>query len=517
MVSYITRKIVALGVMGSVTYSALGTQQKPNIVFIEVDDLMYRFMGETGYGFVSTPNIDSLAKNGVYFSNAVCQGTMCGPSRNSLIIGKYPHNIGFYVNGDQHSLPKGVWSLPGALKRTGYVTSWVGKCHVHPYKVKGTSDTTAMKSEMGFDDAVLSVGRVVLGRRVRNGEVDNDDVYIHFLKDEGLFKTYENDVKSRKKVTSLPEYAYLDGFYANQAIKWINGYRQNNPFFLWVNFSCPHGPFDVPQKYHDMYSGKEIPDPLSDDFGNAKVPNALLENNKPVRPRKLDELRRGFAANVTFVDNMVGKIINSLKEKGALDNSVIFFFSDHGIFMGNHGRIHKSSLFNEVLNPSLIIYYPKVYRKGVVEAAPVELNDIVKTALTIAGASEDEMNQPYGKTLTPLLLGKGSYSRDGVFSEINGFVSCFDGRYRYIADLSGDEEPLLYDLKNDSVELNNIARSQPERAKRMQLIVDEWKMKTGPFLKPKRKKSKKDKKNDNNKSLRYEGMIDKSRNGLEDV
>jgi len=81
------------------------------------------------YLSASAERNDSLAKNGIYFAGAVCQGAMCGPSRNSLITGLYPHNIGFYRNGQMKDLQKGIWSLPAALHRSGYATAWVGKCH----------------------------------------------------------------------------------------------------------------------------------------------------------------------------------------------------------------------------------------------------------------------------------------------------------------------------------------------------------------------------------------------------
>ena len=131
----ITRHIPTLAttlVLGTSLSSFAQEQQKPNIVFLEVDDLLYRFMGKLGRNFVQTPNIDKLADDGVYFSNAVCQGVMCGPSRNSLITGLYPHNLGFYRNGHMGPLPNNVWSIAKALKNTGYNTAWVGKCHVHP-------------------------------------------------------------------------------------------------------------------------------------------------------------------------------------------------------------------------------------------------------------------------------------------------------------------------------------------------------------------------------------------------
>jgi len=458
---------------------AATAESRPNIVFFEVDDLMYRFMGEKGLGFVKTPNIDSLAKNGIYFKNAVTQGMMCGPSRNSLITGLYPHNLGFYRNGQLRKLPKGIWSLPQGMKNAGYTTAWVGKCHVHPpSESRKIAISDAMEQDMGFDYCVASVGRVVLAKRILSGVNMDRDVYIKHLKEKGLLETYINDCKNKASATSLPIDDYLDGFYTNTAIDWLKNHNKKRPFFLWLNLSCPHGPYDVPQKYHDMYKDTEIPPPLTDSFGG-EIPQGLLKDNKPASPKKLGDDRRGFAAAVSFTDDMLGRLLDELKAEGLYDNTVIVFFSDHGVFMGNHGRIHKASVFNEITNPSLIISYPAKFRKGVDEEHPVELTSLLPTLLDLANAPDADKKKPFGESLLPLLTGKGEYTTRYVFSEIEGFQSCFDGRYRYIAN---DEKPLLYDLKNDPGEMKNIAAQYPEIAQRMRAATDAWFKKTGAPL-----------------------------------
>ena len=465
--------------LSSVTARAATSSGRPNLVFVEVDDLMYRFMGKLGRQFAHTPNIDALAGDGVYFTHAVCQGMMCGPSRNSLVTGLYPHNLGFYRNGQMGPLPKGVWSLPGALRRCGYATAWVGKCHVHPPEAETRLPISeALQRTMGLDHAVASAGRAVLRSRVLKAAPMADDVYIQHLKRHGLLELYINDCKTRKRVTSLPEEHYLDGYYTHRALDWLDGYRDSKPFFLWLNLSCPHGPHDVPQKYHDLYRDKEIPGPLTSSFGDA-IPEGLLKDNKPAKPGTLDETRRGFAAATTFVDAMLGKVLDKLRDKGHLDNSVIVFFSDHGIFMGNHGRVHKGSVFNEITNPCLIVHYPRGFKRGVVEKTPVELLGLVRTALDIAEAPPNEKRTPFGESLMPLLTGRGSFKTKYVFSEIEGFQSCFDGHYRYIAN---KETPLLYDLRNDPGEMKNVAKDKPDVAATMQAATNEWLKATGPVL-----------------------------------
>ena len=470
-----------LGLMPFALDASDTVKKKPNVVFIEVDDLLYTFLGAEGRNFVSTPNIDALAKDGVFFSNAVCQGMMCGPSRNSLIAGLYPHNLGFYKNGDMWLLPDKVWSVGGAMQRAGYNTSWVGKCHVHPPWKDGKrqSDAQGLHNMMGFDYVVASLGRVMLARSVVNDKIPPGDPYFNYLKKQGTFELFADDCRKERKITSLKEDDYLDGFYANTAVNWLKDRKSKSPFFLWVNFSCPHEPFDVPQKYHDMYKNISIPPPLSDGFGGVQVPEIFLRWSDKADKKELPERRRGYAANVSFVDSMVGKIIKELKSKGLYENTVIFFFADQGIFVGNHGRINKMALFNEITNPALIVHFPAKFRKGVNEKSPVELLDVIQTALDIGGASTEDKKVPFGESLMPLLTGKGAYKRKYAFAEMDGAQLCFDGKYRYHSSSDG---VLLYDIDSDPYELKNVAKEHPEVVQEMQKAIDDWFNRTGAPL-----------------------------------
>ena len=121
-------KIIYLALLlGSSVSGATGS---PNIIWIEADDLMPRFMNKLGGGFGLTPNLDRLATTGVQFPNAVCQAPMCGPSRNGLISNLYSHNLGFYRNGNLRYMPAGVWTFPPVLREAGYETAYIGKSHI---------------------------------------------------------------------------------------------------------------------------------------------------------------------------------------------------------------------------------------------------------------------------------------------------------------------------------------------------------------------------------------------------
>jgi arylsulfatase A-like enzyme len=452
----------------------VSAEDKHNIIFIEVDDLTAKFLGFNGYPGAKTPNIDALAASGVYFKNAVCQGTMCGPSRNSLITALYPHNLGMYVNGQLKSLPKDVWTFPAALQRSGYYTTWIGKCHIKPYidgRASEDKKTEAMAAQMGFDYVEQTVGRVVLKKKA-NVEVDATDIYMKHLLSKNLL---QNFLEEYPKVSTLPEEDYLDGYFTQRALNWLENYKEKKPFFLWINYSVPHGPYDVAAKYH-TFDPKKMLAPIADDLQG--IPQAMLDHNTPVKSmEKTLKDRADYLAAISFMDGQVGKLMSSLKEKGLLEKSIVVFFSDHGVMAGDHGRDHKGTLWKEVLNPSLIIVSPDLKEKGKVVSQPVELLDLASTVIDWAGGTE---KAPNGISLKPLLNGEGLYSREAAFGEIEGYTAAVTEKYKYISGAT----PLLFNLQNDPDELVNVLTKEPEVAESMKKIVESHFALSGQALHP---------------------------------
>lgn len=164
---------------------------------------------------------------------------MCGPSRNSLITGTYPHNLGFYKNGQCGDLPKSLWAFPAALQRSGYHTSWIGKSHVHASD-EGISGETkyeiknrALAQVMGFDSVFASVGRALLQSKHRK---PTDDSYLNAIHELGFFEQFYAD---KGKHSTLPNDVYMDGYFTSLAIQQINAHQtrkdQDKPFFVWLN------------------------------------------------------------------------------------------------------------------------------------------------------------------------------------------------------------------------------------------------------------------------------------------
>jgi arylsulfatase A-like enzyme len=445
--------------------------EKPNILFIEVDDLTYSYLGCMGNQFVRTPNIDSLARRGVLFKNAVCQGMMCGPSRNGLITGLYPHNLGFYRNGQMKQLPQGIWTLPKALQRSGYYTAWIGKSHIRPFEAK--SNPKAMETEMGFNFVQKTLGRAMLGGGRGKGSTD---WYYQHLKEKGLFETFKAEFP---KPSTLPEDDYLDGLFTKSAIDFLNSYHdaEEKPFFLWLNYSLPHGPHDVNQAYLDLFSAADMPGSTKAEY---EPPEKLVADTRLARSEeKTKQTQAAYCGAVAFLDRQVGRVLKALEQEDLLQETVVVFFSDHGIMMGHHGRFHKGTLFRQVTNPALIISWPKQFQQDTIVASPVELADILKTSLELAHASDEDKQSAQRHSLLPLLTGNGDYGRRAAFAEIEGYVVVVCDGYRYI---QGVDASLLFSETADPNNLVDLSEKEPERVVLMSKYIMDWLEKTGPVL-----------------------------------
>ncbi|MBI9020984.1 MAG: sulfatase-like hydrolase/transferase [Verrucomicrobia bacterium] len=446
---------------------------RPNIVFIEVDDLSYKYVGCLNSPVARTPNIDALAERGVIFRNAVAPGTMCAPSRNALITALYPHNLGLYQNGDMRQLPQGVWTFPKALQRSGYYTAWVGKCHVRPYA--HFKNPNALAEEMGFDLARHTLGRTMIGQ----GKTKSDDWYVNHLKERGLLEHFNREY-SGKTPTTLPEDDYLDGFFTRTAIDFLDGYHEGKPLFLWVNYSLPHDPHDAPQEYQDLFKPADMPGVNKADF--VHPPNLIARTKKAGPENKVKNEQAGYCASIAYLDRQVGRVMQALEKKGILDNTVVVFFSDQGLMAGDHGLKDKCTLFQQITNPALIISAPKRFASGRTVQNVVSLNDLVFTTLDLAGANASEKTLPDLYSLMPLLTGEEGYAREAAFAEIEGYVAAVRGNYRYIR---GADASLLFDESVDPDDLKNIAAEHPEIVEQMSRDIDNWFKQTGAPLPPK--------------------------------
>jgi arylsulfatase A-like enzyme len=461
-------------------------KKKLNIIWIEADDIVQTFLNKRGDGFGYTPNLDRLAEKGVFFTNSICQGPMCGPSRNSLLSNSYTHNLGFYRNCQMKCMPENQWTFPHVLKEQGYKTSYIGKSHFRPPAEYPDADRNETLKYFNFDHAEFVPERFSLWKELSDGKDIKHYPFVQNLIKRGKYEQFLEDNNGyAKKSTMTDDIDSPDGYTAARTVKYINSQKANeDPFFLWIAFSLPHAPYDAPEKWYKIAENLEIPPPPTDNFPY-KVPAPLLKDNWDAPTGKeLEEMRKGEAANIAFMDAQIGKILDALEENGLSDNTAVFFFSDHSIFMGNHGRIHKGSLFIEPLRVSLTVSAPGHFLEDKIYTTPVELLDLVPTVFDIAGVKNPESTAKNGKSLLSLLTGtQNKIERKFVFSEIYGAQTAIDGKGKYHYIIS-EETDLLFDLENDPFEMNNIAETQPETVKDMKNAIADWLNRTPPVMPP---------------------------------
>ena len=464
-------------------YSCQDAERPPNIIFIETDDLTAKYLGAFGAEWAKTPNIDCIASTGVVFENAVVQGTSCTPSRNSLITSLYPHNLNLYENEDLKFLRKGIWTFPKALQQEGYKTIWVGKNHLLP--ARDTIDTeniielknNALKKEMGFDDVYQSYGKSMVleiaRRQYKNDSCwrENFDAYADFLYHNNLLDQYMEEGVRTNTILD-PNTETMDGHFTTIALEKLQRYKEKEaPFFLWLNFTGPHPPFNVNQKYQDQYRWQDMPPPIDTIHKNYKLPNELAHSPVPKTVKAMNGYRKRYAASIASVDAQVGRILDYLNNTELTQNTIIVFFSDHGIMTGDHGLLEKNNLYKEVLNPALMISYIGKYNARREQKA-VELLDLGKTVLDIAGASEINLSQvPSGNSLLPLLDEKGNFEGPGAgISELKNLRSIFDGEFKYI---DHPETPLLFNLLENPDETENRMEQDKEVAIQLKKKLDQ--------------------------------------------
>lgn len=445
----------------------------PHLVFIEVDDLTYSYVGAFGNTSAKSPVIDGLAREGYRFNQAMAQGAMCGPSRNCLITGTYPHQLGFYQNGDMRKLPQDAFVLPAALQRAGYHTAWIGKSHLRPFFQGRKSDT--FNPFFGFNHSLHTMGRTMLGgENEGGGRADESNPYTEHLKQRGLWERFQQEAAARRNST-LPEDDYLDGWFARHAVDYIAAYQSEKPLFLWVNFSLPHAPYDVPDAFHAPFADAKVPGITR--TTNYAIPPSLIERTKTVRdPQAILKDQRDYLAGIHYLDRQVGRIRAALDKKGMLANTWIFFYSDQGVMLGSLGLLHKATLFRQITQPSLIVRPPGGLREARVIDAPAELTDLLPTALAIAGSAE---KAPAGHPLQPLLDGKTG-GRKFAFAEIEKWVAVTDGTWRLLRPAAGNEPPLLFNDRKDPENATNLAAKEPETVARLSAAIDDWLRATGP-------------------------------------
>jgi arylsulfatase A-like enzyme len=422
--------------------------QRPNIVFMFPDQLRPDFLSCYGAAFIDTPNIDWLAQNGVRYERAYSASPVCVPARTALLTGMNAIRNGVTdnlraVRADYNAV--GIRTWPQLFSDVGYYTAAVGKMHFYPWDARH-----------GFQYRVIAEDKRWLQVR---------DDYYHFLKEHGLRKLHGNEHEGYYEnkgavVSRIPwEYSW-DRFVGQEACRFIENYGEDGPFAMMVGFPGPHCPYDPSPEFLEGFSPDDMPDSIPEVPGDTPLLRQnIIDNNK--RPwngvdhtefteENKKKIRAHYCGLVKQIDYEVGEIINTLRSKGLLDNTILIFSTDHADYLGDHNLIGKASFYETAMKIPLIVSGPGV-EKGKTSSELVELRDVTATMLGFAGIEiPDYMDsQPL-----PGLGFTNQPPRDRIFGMLTEGWMIFDGEWKLAKYDTG--EIVLFNLKDDPNEQNNL-------------------------------------------------------------
>lgn len=410
---------------------------RPNVLFIAVDDLndWVGYLG--GHPQGHTPNIDTLAKEGVAFTHAYCPAPVCGPSRTALMYGIFPHRSGSYGHDEIYNagkiIPPDQLPLNLVFQNSGYYTAGCGKIFHYPEK-------------RGWDE----YRRQIRGVAAKTKDNLGKGIQLGF----GVLDT-DNDSDTG------------DGKLADWAIEQLQR-RHEKPFFVAIGLHKPHLPWDAPKKYFDRLDLKtiQLPKVQQDDladlpeagklFARAKVGFSRVDDHQAIAgvDGAWEKLVRAYLATSTFADANVGRVLDALKESKYSNNTIVVLWGDHGWHLGEKQHWRKMSLWERGTRTPFIIKAPAAKANGKRIKVPVSLQDIFPTLVDLCELEVEQ--QLDGNSLVPLLMDSESdWDEPVLISHGPGNFAVRKGSWRLIHYADGSEE--LYNVETDPGEFSNLA------------------------------------------------------------
>lgn len=416
---------------------------RPNVLFIAVDDLK-PMLGAYGYEEVQSPRIDKLADRGTVFLNAACQFPVCGPSRASILTGLRPETTGILdLKTKMRDVNPDVLTLPQHFKNNGYITAGVGKIF-DPRCVDSRQQGDAPSWTFPYNEA------------------PDSDVPM---------------MPQDKRVTAahdLPDEAFPDGRILKGGLERLREMSAaEEPFFLAVGFKKPHLPFVAPKRFWDRYDPATIELAAFQEEARDNSGYGYWNSNEvrsydgvPDEGDIPEDVQRnmihGYLACISWVDYLVGRLLDELDALDETGNTIIVLWGDHGFHLGDHGLWGKHTAFEEAVRAPLLIIDP---RKGakIVTQAPVEFTDVFPTLCELAGLSTPVQLQ--GVSLAACLESADAFPRvvsTAIYKSRGAYgYSVRSPRYRYIEWISTKSAKVvgrdLFDFEADPLGKENLA------------------------------------------------------------
>ncbi|NGP77350.1 sulfatase [Balneolaceae bacterium YR4-1] len=451
------------------------TTDRPNIIYIMADD--HAAHAISAYGGIyddlaPTPNIDRLAKEGVKFNNVFATNAICGPSRASILTGKYANLHGYYKNQSGGKFDASQWTFPQEFQNGGYQTALFGKWHLG-------------SEPKGFDNFKYHEGAGQQG----------------FYWDP-LYNENGKEIKEQGYATNLS---------TDFALEWLQEQRnEDQPFMMLLQYKAPHRAWEPDKKYEDLWEDIEMPypDTFNDDYEGREntagdtwmtmhylnrkdmkmdppdslegqaLRDWLWYGNEPgevVKPNpdmsdeeakkwKYQRYIKDYLATVKSVDDNVGRVLDYLDKQGLTDNTIVVYTSDQGFYLGDHGFFDKRFIYEESLRMPFLVRYPEKLKAGTENNDIITNIDFAPTLLDFAGISTPDEVQ--GRSFASNAMGNTPedwrqsmyyhYYEWPFWHHVQPHYGIRTQRYKLAHFYYSIDEWEFYDLEKDPDELKNL-------------------------------------------------------------
>jgi iduronate 2-sulfatase len=444
----------------SITLSPPAISQQPkNVLLICIDDLRPE-LNCFGAEYIHSPNIDALAARGRKFTQHFVQAPTCGASRYALLTGRYGGRSNEAIFALAKEIAKGTDippSMPAWFRKHGYRTVSVGKVSHHPGGRGGPdwNDQQIIEIPGAWDRHLCPTGAWQHPRGfmhgLANGEIRDD------VKSMDVFQSADGG-----------DSIYPDGLTTDEGLRQLSELAadKDKPFFLAVGLLRPHLPFGAPAKYMAPYEDAKLPDIKHPNKPTGKTTwhssGEFMKYNRWGRDPNKDaefatEVRKHYAACVSYADAQVGRILAQLDASGTRENTLVVLWGDHGWHLGEHAIWGKHSLFEESLHSPLIFSAPGITNHGQATDGIVETIDIFPTLCQLAAIPKPDFTA--GVSLVPQLRDAKAAGHAAI-SYAKSARTIRTATHRLI--VHSDKHVELYDRILDAGETRNIAQQAPE-------------------------------------------------------
>ncbi len=400
------------------------------------------------------PHLQAMMARGTTFTQAITPAPVCAPARACLAAGKRYKNCRVATNAVNYDpcLP----TFYGKLHDAGYFVAGAGKFDLNKGDLDWGNGWEPHLSRLGFDAGLDCEGKMDTVWAAMKGA---PGPYGTMLEEAGWLERHVADMSQRgcgDHPTDLPDALYADNWVTDQGIQMLERMPKDRSWFMQVNFSGPHDPWDITRQMKQSVAGRLFPDAAECPF--------IRENRK---------VRENYAAMLENLDRNIGRLLQVVEERGELDNTILVYASDHGEMMGDHGLYGKLKPGQGAIHIPMVIDASCLGApSGILNGMPVELQDLTATFLDYAGIPLERSLESV--SLRPVVEGNMERVRDVAISELivpnrSGMISSFgtvtDGTYKLILRSNG--ETALFDLSQDPFEERDLAQALPQTVERL--------------------------------------------------